>query len=118
MTTSLLDSIDHWSTKPKDFTLASLAHQEAFEDLGLVLASSPRNSNHGLTNEEMIRAGWSAASPGALMQVGASIPCPYGYGCYGPYYGVPPPPLVYGAPVVYGPRFYRRRPFYRRRWWY
>ena len=42
------------------------------------------------TNESSMdaRAGWSAASPGALMQVGASIPCPYGYGCY--------PPFLYG----------------------
>lgn len=102
--------------------LAAFAHQEVFDDLGLVLAALPQSN--GLTNEDMMRAGWSSASPGALMQVGASIPCAYGgYGCFnGPYYGGPPPPLVYGAPVVYGPRPFgwrwRRRPLYRRRWWY
>lgn len=59
------------------------------EDLDLVLIhqeNQENNENERAEESTDERAGFSAASPGALMQVGASIPCPYGYGCYGSWF--------------------------------
>jgi len=79
--------------------LWQLAVKEEIDDMDLV-------------DLEELRAGYAAASAGALMQVGASIPCPWGYGCYGPWYGYGTP-WPYGAVSLYP---WRRRIYPRRRW--
>jgi len=99
-----------------DSLLRQLALQDGFDDMDMIFASSVCRAGEA-PHEDDGRGGFSVASPGALMQVGASVPCPYGYGCN--WYTTP---VYYGAPVVYGGHHHRRLPRHRRGrrhpfWW-